>query len=92
MLMMANRANRWGAIIVKARTAGWIRKVGRERPKSTQSHTMTLVRWQSLIYKGEERVTPQSWNGLVELHKRHHLREITLMEALWAAFEAGTEM
>jgi hypothetical protein len=86
-----NWRNRWGAITVKARTAGWIRKVGRERPKSRQSHTLSLVKWQSLIYQGDEKPEPQAWDYLKQLRKQNYCREIDVMDALWKAYEAGVE-
>lgn len=87
-----NWRNRWGAITVKARTNGWIKKVGRMRPPTSQSHTTTLVKWESMLYEGD---APEEHHVLTELQKIKQqviAKELTPLQGLWAAYELGTEM
>lgn len=43
--------NRWGAIISEGHRARWYVKDGRAVPTTKQSHTESLVKWKSRLYK-----------------------------------------
>jgi len=47
---MKDWRNRWGGMIMAAKGAGIMKKVGYQEPKSVQSHTGILVKWESKIY------------------------------------------
>ena len=80
--------NRWGALVVAGSKNDWYVKVGRVTPTSRQSHTNSLVQWQSRLFKGEQALTAVTVKSrLEELRKKVVLREMSVIEALWAAYE-----
>jgi|Cruoilmetagenom7_1024161.scaffolds.fasta_scaffold37309_2 hypothetical protein len=83
--------NRWGAITVKARTNCWIKKVGRMRPPSSQSHTATLAKWESLLYEGDAPEENHVLKELMLLKSDVIEKKSTFIQALWAAYELGRE-
>lgn len=84
--------NKWGAIISAGARKGWYIKAGRMVPTSKQSHTGSLVQWQSRLFTGEEALSGVTARETIEdLRKKVVLREIDIRAALWAAYEYGVE-
>lgn len=84
--------NKWGAIINEGARRAWYVKAGRVAPSSKQSHTSTLVQWQSRLFKGEASLVGKTAHAhILELRKKVALRELTLVQALWKAYDLGTE-
>lgn len=84
--------NTWAALITKGANTGWYVKAGRVAPKSKQSHTSSLVQWQSRLFKGVQHLTGETAKDVLEeLHKAVVLRETDLRTALWKAYELGVE-
>lgn len=84
--------NKWGAVISDGAKRGWYVKAGRVKPSSKQSHTTTLVQWQSRIYSGEQSlVGTTAQMQIEEIRKDFVLRKIDLRTALWRAYEFGAE-
>lgn len=86
-----NWRNRWGAITMRARSAGVMKKVGRVEPKSKQSHTKSLALWQSLVYTGDDPIQPMAVDHLNRILRKVHSREMTVSEALWSMYEYAKE-
>lgn len=62
----ADWRNRWGAICSTAAKLGWVAKAGRARPTSAQSHSATLVLWESqLTHSAESQMTHSSALNLI---------------------------
>lgn len=82
--------NKWGAVITEGARRGWYVKAGRVSPKSKQSHTGSLVQWQSRLYKGEQSLVGTTAKDQLEsIRKKFVLRHIDLTTALWQAYELG---
>lgn len=83
--------NRWGAMISLAHRMGVMIKVGRINPKSKQSHTTSLVLWESNIYRGTDERVPTARKFIADLKKQCFCRELSTFDALWKAYEFGFE-
>lgn len=81
--------NKWGAAMVTARTDRVIKKVGRCIPESSQSHTTSLVLWQSKLYRGKEEVKPCFNRTVANLMSNFLFENVNLEQALWQAYEFG---
>lgn len=92
--------NVWAANVINYAAhhdVNWIRRSARQKPKSKQSHTGSLVRWQSNIYTGVKSLTGGSAREEIrELAKEWRVSrergEPVLLEALlWKAYELGVD-
>ena len=84
--------NSWAALIKEGARNDWFFKAGRVVPTSKQSHTGTLTQWQSRLFMGAQSLVGRSANGRIEeLRKSVVLRELSLRDALWKAFDLGVE-
>lgn len=67
-------------------------KAGKVAPTSKQSHTSSLVQWQSRLFKGEQSLVGVTVKDQLEaIRKDVVLRKIDLRTALWKAYEIGVE-
>lgn len=84
--------NVWGGLISSCAKQGWFVKSGRVPPTSTQSHTGTLVQWESRIFTGVPALVGGSvFDALEALRRDVVLRKIDLRTALNRAFDMGVE-
>lgn len=84
--------NKWGAVITEGARQGWYVKAGRAAPKSKQSHTGSLVQWQSRLFKGEQSLSGETAKSQLDaIRKKFVTRKIDLATALWQAYELGIE-
>lgn len=58
--------NTWAALITKGANTGWYVKAGRVAPKSKQSHTRSMVQWQSRLFKGVQHLTGETAKDTLE--------------------------
>jgi len=92
-IALADWRNRWGAICTHAKAEGLISKAGRVRPTSSQSHSATLVLWESnLCVSSDASVTKiTAKHRLKDLTSRVEAGALSLEAALWKAHELGIE-
>ena len=84
--------NVWSSVIADAKAKGFIVKAGRTKPTSKQSHTATLVQWQSRLFEGEQSLVGKTSKEFLEdLRKKVVTKKIGMMDALWKAYEHGKE-
>jgi len=83
--------NKWGGIFQRLSSLGVLRKHGRIRPTSKQSHSASLVLWESIIYKGDQPEMRSVPVVLDRLLNKVHARDMSFKDALWKAYEYGTE-
>lgn len=83
--------NRWGAAISYAAREGVMRKVGRSIPYSRQSHTISLVLWESKLYRGDEERQPAFNYTIRNIMSNIAFGKINVEKALWLAYEFGFE-
>lgn len=85
--------NTWGALISSCAKKGWFIRAGRVAPESPQSHTATLVQWESRLFRGVPSLSGVTVHEqLVNLRKAVFLRKMDLMTALQKAFNLGAEL
>lgn len=84
--------NRWGALISACARQGWLVKAGRVAPSSSQSHTATLVQWQSRLFTGVPALVGTTMADQLEaIRKDFVLRKVDLRTALQRAYDLGSE-
>jgi hypothetical protein len=82
--------NKWGVVISQGARNGWYVKAGRVTPTTKQSHTESLVQWQSRLFKGEQSLVGTTAKAELEkIRKGLVLREYDAITALWKAYELG---
>lgn len=82
--------NTWAVLVTRGAKSGWYVKSGRVAPKSKQSHTSSLVRWQSRLFSGAQHLTGETAKDSLEaLRKAVVFRELDIRTALWKAYELG---
>lgn len=82
--------NRWGALVSWGHRRGLYAKAGRVTPTTRQSHTGSLVQWQSRVYLGEQALAGTTAKDQLEaIRKKMILHKIDLRTALWQAYEVG---
>lgn len=84
--------NVWGGLISSCAKQGWFVKSGRVAPSSAQSHTATLVQWESRLFTGVQSLVGASvFDTLEALRRDVVLRKTDLRTALQRAFDLGVE-
>lgn len=84
--------NRWGAVIKEGASREWYKRSGRVAPTTKQSHTSSLVQWQSNLFKGvQSLVGTTATDQLEAIRKDFVLRKLDARQALWKAYELGVE-
>lgn len=84
--------NTWPTLIVRGAKSGWYVKAGRAAPTTAQSHTATLVQWQSRLFNGTQSLVGKTIRDhVIALRKSVVLRELTIEQALWKAYGLGVE-
>lgn len=86
-----NWRNRWGAIISYVARSGVMKKVGRAIPHSRQSHTNSLVLWESKLYRGDDERKPAFDHEIKNIMSNLAFGKTNLKKALWLAYEFGFE-
>ena len=83
--------NRWGAAISYAARSGVMKKVGRSIPQSRQSHVISLVLWESKLYRGEHEKKPAFSYAIRNIMSNIAFGKTNVEKALWLAYEFGFE-
>ena len=87
-----DRRLNWGQAMTAAEKAGVHRVIGRVKPRSPHSHIASTCLRQSIIFVGDVPDGGKTAKHYVaHLRSRVATREITLKQALWAAYTYGVE-
>lgn len=82
--------DKWGVVMTRSATAGYVKKAGKAAPPGGSTHMASTVLWMSNLYKGDRTVIETGSDRIEELRKMWVGRKVTdLRTLLWYAYEFG---